>query len=88
MVEFEDLDNVCLLSITGPTLMLLLSFFIALLVTEEIILGLIRVNTVIVSFVLMTARYTILVYNSHALVVLFPRFQVVLYVGHEDLYGL
>ena len=82
LVKLKHLDYICLLAITGSTLMVLLSF-LPLLITEEIILGLVRINTIFMSLVLVSTRDAILVNASHTCMLL-SRLQVVLSIGHDN----
>jgi hypothetical protein len=62
LFELEHFNDVCFLAIAGAAIVLLSIF--AFLVAEEVILRLIRIDAVVVAFVLMATRDSILVYNA------------------------
>ena len=83
LVELEDFDDVGFLTVARAPMMLLPIF--ALLVAEEVVLGLVGVNRVFIAFVLMAARDAVLVdHSADATCVLLARFEVILRVGHDD----
>lgn len=86
LVELEDFDDVGFLTVARAPMMLLPIF--ALLVAEEVVLGLVGVNGVFIAFVLMAARDAVLVdHSADATCVLLARFEVILRVGHDDFNG-
>ena len=66
-------------------MLLLLAIFATLLVTKEIVLGLIRINTILVSFALMTTWESILIDGSQARMLLT---RLILCISHDYLDGL
>ena len=86
LIELKHFDDVSLLAVArSPMMVLLLAIFAALLVTKEIILGLIWINAIFVSLVLMTTWKSILIDGTHTRMLLI---RLILCIRHDNLDGL
>ena len=86
LVELQHLDYVCLLTVAGPTVMLLtIVVLVSFLVAKEVVLSLILIDTVVMPLVLVTAWNAILIDYT---LVLLPGLVLRGSVGHDYLHGL
>ena len=89
LVELEHVDDVRLLPVAcAPRMLrrLRLVFATAFLVAEQVVLGLVRVDRVLVPLLFVTARQAVL-RNDPLHGSILPRLQIFLPVRHDDLHG-